>query len=73
VALFGPFLAFVLSVVLQQAAEQAPSLEHAARVFFLVASACMALGFGAVLGSCSFHLVKSMWRGSRTPRQEASS
>jgi hypothetical protein len=62
VALFGPFLAVALSVVLATITESSPPLNEFAHYFFLVSSACLTVGWLSVFGVCVFRLFKR--RGS---------
>jgi hypothetical protein len=57
-SLGGPFLVFMISVIALQAAETVPPLAGPAHALFLVASAGVALGFGAVFVACLVQLVR---------------
>src|SRR4051812_46521006 len=63
-ALGGPFLAFLLSVITVQVAETIPSLAGPARTLFLIASAGVALGFGSVFLACLTRLFRKLRRGA---------
>jgi hypothetical protein len=65
IALFGPFLAVLTSILFGQMTQSFPSLHEAAGRFFLLASAGFALGCLSVLGACIVHLISSTWRASR--------
>jgi hypothetical protein len=67
-ALGGPFLAFLLSVITVQVAETFPSLAGPARTSFLIASAAVAIGFGAVLVACMVQLFRKTWRRTRAAK-----
>jgi hypothetical protein len=66
IALAGPLLAVLTSILFVQMTQSLPSLHEAAGRFFLVASASFVLGCLSVLGACIVHLISSTWRASRT-------
>jgi hypothetical protein len=68
-SLGGPFLAFLLSVLILQGAEMIPSLAGPAQALFLISSVSAALGFGAVLVACLAQLFRKTWRSTRAAQK----